>query len=188
VDQVVRAVRLHLDFFQDDALFLVDVLVAEERMEHQVGDHIEGQRQVLVEHLGVEADQFLGGEGVQVAAHRIDGAGDIFGGAVGGALEQHMLDEVRDAVLLGIFAAGAGADPDAHGDGAHVRHGLGDHAHAIRQRGHFDVAHGGGVGGHGGWGGAVVAPLYLGYNLGDGLSVWLQPHGETACPPKMAGI
>ena len=29
VDQVIRAVRLHLDFFQDDALFLVDVFIAE---------------------------------------------------------------------------------------------------------------------------------------------------------------
>ena len=57
---------------------------------------------MLVEHLGVEADQFLGGEGVQIAADGIDRARDIFGRAVGGALEEHVLDEVRDAVLLGV--------------------------------------------------------------------------------------
>ena len=79
--QVIRAVRLHLDLFQDDALFLLDVLFAEQRMEHQVGQNVEGQREVLVEHLGVEADQFLGGEGVQVAADGIHRAGDIFGRA-----------------------------------------------------------------------------------------------------------
>ena len=61
---------------------------------------------------------------------------------VRGALEQHVLDEMRDAVLLRRFAARAGADPDADRDGAHVRHGFGDHADAVGERGHFDVPHG----------------------------------------------
>ncbi len=57
---------------------------------------------MLVEHLGVEADQLLGGEGVQIAADGIDRARDVFGGTARGALEQHVLDEMRDAVLLGV--------------------------------------------------------------------------------------
>ena len=143
VDQVVGAVRLHLDLFQDDALFLLDILVAEQRVQHQVGQHVESLRQVLVQHLGVETDQFLGGEGVQIAADRIHRARDILGGPAGGALEQHVLDEVRDAVLFAVFAPRTRADPDAHGDGTHVRHGLGDDAHAVCQRSHFDISRGG---------------------------------------------
>ena len=107
---------------------------------------------MLVEHLGVEADQLLGRKGVQIAAHRVDRAGNIFGGAVSGALKQHVLDKMRDAVLFGVFAPRAGADPEAYGDGAHVGHGFGDHPHAIRQAGHFNVARGGCGDGHVDWG------------------------------------
>ena len=59
-----------------------------------------------------------------------------------GALEQHVLDEVRDAVLLRRFAARAGAHPDAHRNRAHVRHGFRDHAHAVSERGHLDIPRG----------------------------------------------
>ena len=59
MDQVIRTIRLHLDLFQNDALLLLDVLFAEQRMQHQVRQNVEGQRQVLVQHLGVEADQLL---------------------------------------------------------------------------------------------------------------------------------
>ena len=69
--QVIGAIGLHLQLFQDDALFLFDVLVAKQRMQHQVGQHVEGARQVFVEDFGVEAHQLLAGEGVEVAADRI---------------------------------------------------------------------------------------------------------------------
>ena len=53
-------------------LFLFDVLLAKQRIQHQVRQHIEGEGQMLVEHLGVEANQFLAGESVQTAADGID--------------------------------------------------------------------------------------------------------------------
>src|ERR1700722_16452502 len=162
VDQGVGAVRVHLDLFQNDALFLVDILIAEERMEHQVGQHVESPRQMLVEHLGVETDQLLGGEGVQVAADGVHRARDIFGGAVGSALEQHVLDEVRNAVLVGSLTARTGADPYSYGDGADMRHDLADDAHAISKRGHFDIAHGRGGNYHVKSGRLL---LYSGYNV-----------------------
>ena len=86
---------------------------------------------MLVQYLGVEADQFLGGEGVQVAADGIDRPRDVLGRAVRGALEHHVLDEMGDAVLLRGLAARPGADPDPDGHGAHVRHGFGDDPHAV---------------------------------------------------------
>ncbi len=139
VDQVIRAVGLHFDLFENDALFLLDVLLGEPRIEHQVGQDVEGLGEVLVQDLGVEADQFLAGKGVEVAADGVHRARDVFGGAMGGALEEHVLDEVRDAVLLGRFLAGPGVDPHAHRDRAHVGHGFGNHADAVRERGHIDV-------------------------------------------------
>ena len=137
--QVIGAIGLHLDLFQNDALFFLDVFVAKQRMQHQIGQHVEGARQVLVEDLGVEAHQLLAGEGVQVAADRIHRARDSLRRAAGGALEQHVLDEVRDAVALRDFAPRAGAYPDAHRNRPHMRHALADDAQPVRERGHFDI-------------------------------------------------
>jgi hypothetical protein len=56
---------------------------------------------VLVEDLDVEADGLFAGEGVEIAADGVDLAGDLLGRARGGALEDHVLDEVGDAVSGG---------------------------------------------------------------------------------------
>ena len=42
-----------------------------ERAQRQVGDHVKGQREMFVQHLGVEADGFLRGEGIEHAADRV---------------------------------------------------------------------------------------------------------------------
>jgi hypothetical protein len=99
----------------------------------QVSDHVEGDGQMLVEDLGVEADLFLGGEGVEHAADGIHFAGDGFGGAALRALEDHVLHEMGQAVFFRYFAARAVADPHAHGDRADVGHGLGEHHQAVGQ-------------------------------------------------------
>ncbi len=65
---VIRAVGIHLDLFENDAFFLLDVFVAEKRVQHQIAQHIGGDREVLVQNLGVEADHLTTGEGVQIAA------------------------------------------------------------------------------------------------------------------------
>ena len=79
---------------------------------------------MLVEDLDVEADGFLAGEGVEIATDGVDFAGDALGGAGFGSFEDHVLDKVGDAIELGDFVTGAGAHPDAHGDGADVFHAL----------------------------------------------------------------
>ena len=60
MDEVIGIVLVHLQLFEDHALFLVDVLFAEQRIQDQVGQDVEGQRQMLVQDFGVVADQFLG--------------------------------------------------------------------------------------------------------------------------------
>jgi hypothetical protein len=77
---------------------------------------------VLVQDLGVEADHFLGREGVEIAADRIDRARNIFGGPVLSPLEEHVLDEVRNAILLGALPAGTAGNPDPDRHRTHVGH------------------------------------------------------------------
>jgi hypothetical protein len=98
VDEVVGIVLIHFYFFEDDAALFRDVAGIEDGMEDEIAEDIHGERKVLIEDFDVEADAFLGGEGVHVAADGIDLAGDIFGGAGFRALEHHVLDEVGDAV------------------------------------------------------------------------------------------
>ena len=85
------------------------------------------------ERFHVEADGFFAGEGVEVAADGVHFAGDLLGGARSCAFEDHVFDEVGDAVDFGRLAAGAGFDPDAHGDGTQMLHALGEDDQAIRQ-------------------------------------------------------
>ena len=140
VDQVVGIVLVHLDFFEDHAALAADVGGVEDRVQHQVAENVHGDGQMLVQHLDVEADAFLGGEGVHVAADGVDLARNFLGAAVLRALEDHVLDEVRDAVPLQIFVAGAGLDPDSDRGGANVLHLLGNKDQPVGQDLATDVA------------------------------------------------
>ena len=81
VDEIVGRVLDHLDLFEDDLLLALDVVRAECRIPDDVGEDVDGQRQMLVEHLDVVAGVFLRGERVELAADRIDLLRDVFGGA-----------------------------------------------------------------------------------------------------------
>jgi len=99
---------------------------------------------VLVKNLGIETDLFFGRESVEHAADGIHFTGDGFGGAAFRALKNHVLHKVGEAVLFGDFAAGAVADPDADGHGAHMGHGLSDNHEAVGQNVLLNVARFGG--------------------------------------------
>ncbi len=101
VNEVVGVVLVHLDLFEDDALFAGELVGGEGGVEDEVGEDVEGGGDVLVEDFDIEADGLFAGEGVEVAADGVDFAGDLLGGAGGGALEDHVLDEVGDAVDRG---------------------------------------------------------------------------------------
>src|SRR5882724_6018139 len=77
VDEVIGVVFIHLDLFEDDGLFALDVPRGEGGMQDEVGEDIEGRDDVLVEHLDVETDGLLAGEGVEVTPNCIDLTGDL---------------------------------------------------------------------------------------------------------------
>src|SRR5579871_1468880 len=140
VEEIFGIVEIHLDLFEDHLAFFADVVGIETRAEDEIGDDVESDGQMLVENLGVETDLFFGGEGIEHAADGIHFAGDIFGGAAFGAFEDHVLEEMSEAVFGGVFAAGAIADPDADGDGADMLHGLGDDDQSVGKNVTLDVA------------------------------------------------
>ena len=105
VDQIFGIVLGHADFFEDHSLLARDVFFGEFRFENHVRNNVEGLREMLVEDARVETDHFFRSEGVEHAAEAVDFARDVFRGATAGAFENHVLDEMRDAVDFHGFAA-----------------------------------------------------------------------------------
>ena len=138
VDEVRGIVVAHGDLLEDHPALGVDVLGADQRGGDDVADHVDGQRQVAVEHPGVEAGVLLGGERVHLPADRVEQRGDLHGLAPAGALEQQVLEVVRRAHLGVRLVARADPDPDAERGRADARHVLGDDPQAPGQDGPAD--------------------------------------------------
>ena len=66
---------------------------------------------MLIENFNVETDAFLRRESIHVAADRVYLPSDLFRCAVPGPLENHVLNEMGDAIPLRVFVSGAGLDP-----------------------------------------------------------------------------
>ena len=79
--------------------------------------------------------RFDAGRGIEIAADRLDLLGDLARGAPLGALEGHVFEQMRDAVLVGLFVAAAGADPDPERGGFQMRHAVGHDRQAGWQAG-----------------------------------------------------
>ena len=142
VEKVFGIVQIHLDFFEDDLALFIDVAGVELGTKDEVGDDVEGDGEMLVEDLGVEADLFLGGEGIEHAADGVHFAGDVFGGTALGSLENHVFEEMSKAIFGGGFAAGTIANPDADRNGTYVLHSLSDDNESVREDVAMNVARG----------------------------------------------
>ncbi len=81
VHQIVGVVLVHLDLFENHSTLTHDVIVVEDRVQHQVGENIECRGDMLIENLEIETDGLFAGECVQVAADGIDLACNALGGA-----------------------------------------------------------------------------------------------------------
>ena len=128
---VLGGVLIHIDLLEHNAALELDVLLREARLEEHIREQGNAGLETAVEHLHIVAGAFLVGEGVGLTAERVDGDGDMTRGALFRALEDHVLDEVRNAVQLRRFIAAAVADPDADRYRAHIVQTLGDDAHAV---------------------------------------------------------
>ena len=120
------------DFLQDHMAFDLDLAGLEHRVQHDVGNHVEREPGVVSENAGVIGGHLARGIGVDIAAHVLDRLGDLKRVPGLGALERHMFEEMRDAVLIGALVPPAGIDPDADRGRAQPRHVLGHDADAVR--------------------------------------------------------
>src|SRR3989454_2171422 len=129
------------DLLHDDRALALDLLRREGGLREDVRQQVERERQVLAQHLGVVAGVLLAGEGVQHAADRIDLLRDLRGRAAGGALEEEVLEEMRDAGLLGALVARPVLDPDADRGRGQVGERLGQHPHPVGEPRHLHATY-----------------------------------------------
>src|SRR5579885_1478937 len=88
---------------------------------------------MLVEHLRVEADALLRSKGIHVASDGVDLTGDFLGAAVLRAFEDHVLDEMRDAIPLGSLISRSGFQPDPYRSRADMLHLLSNDGQPVGQ-------------------------------------------------------
>ena len=120
-DVVGRVVDLG-DLLHDDLALALELFGGHHRVLQDIGQDVDGERHVLLEHTGDEGGLLARGIGVEVAADRFDLLDDGERAAPLGALERHVLQEMRDAVELAPLDARASVDPDADRRGLETRH------------------------------------------------------------------
>ncbi len=74
---VLGIVVAHRDLLEHDVPLDLDVVGGAPAPQHHVGDQVDGQRQIRVEHVRVVAGVLAGGERVQLTADRVDRLGDL---------------------------------------------------------------------------------------------------------------
>ncbi len=130
-DVVVGIVAGSANLLHDHLLFPRQFVVFEQRVLQDVRQDIGGQHHIILEHAGEIAGVLDGGCSVEIAAHIFDRLGDLERCAAGGALERHVLEQVRYAMLAFALAAGACLDPHPDRGAFEVRHVVGKDHHAV---------------------------------------------------------
>ena len=124
VDEILRVVVDHRDLLEHDLALGVDV--GEGRVVDHPDDHVERRLEPVVGHARVDERRLARGGGVQLAAEPVEDLRDLLRGVRARALEEQVLDEVRDPRARVGLVARAGPDPEAERHGADARHVLGD--------------------------------------------------------------
>jgi hypothetical protein len=124
VNELLRCVLVHRDLLEYDGPFRVKV--GKGRCERHVGHYVERRLHVGVGHARVDHRVLARGCRVELAAEPVEDLRDLLSGVGARALEEEVLDEVRDAGLGVGLVSGARPDPEAERDRADARNPLRD--------------------------------------------------------------
>jgi hypothetical protein len=121
----------------DDVLLALEFFRIECRVRENVRQHVDRERHVRLEHTREVAGRFDARCRVEIAADGLDCFGNLARGTPLRALERHMLEQMRNSVLVGLLVAAAGSDPYAERRGFEVCHPVSNHRQAGRKTSHL---------------------------------------------------
>ena len=124
VDLVLRLVLVHRDLLEHDLALGVDLGIG--RAEQHLRQQVEGLVGVGVEEPRVEVRRLLAGSRVHRGAEAVEDLRDLDRRVALRALEEQVLQEMRDAGLRRRLVPRACANPEPQGHGSHRGHRLGD--------------------------------------------------------------
>ena len=133
VADVAGVVLGHRELLEDDLPLRGQGVLLEEARGDHVGEHVHGHRDVRGADPAVVEGVLLGGEGVGVAAHLVEGGRDVHRAASRGALEQQVFEHVGAPGVGGGLVARADGQPQSDGRAAHAAVRLGQQPHAPGQ-------------------------------------------------------
>ncbi len=96
---IIGVVFVHVDLFDDHLTLRLDLVGPEGRSLDDLREHVEAGGQLLVEQTRPEASRLLRGERIGSSAYGVEGLRHISGRQLLRALEEEMLEEVRNAGL-----------------------------------------------------------------------------------------
>src|SRR5262245_51289813 len=120
--EVVWCVLHHFDLFQNDTPLLFHVLRVKFRIDQQIRQNIEGDRQVLVQYFRTVTNCFLRRESIQMSADGVNLTSDFLGRPMSGSFEKQMLDKMGDSIQLLGLTTRADLEPSTQRNGPHLWH------------------------------------------------------------------
>ena len=144
-DDVVGRVARLTDLLQHHLALAIEFHRIEGRLGEYVGEDVEPQRHVGLEHPRVKRGLLATRVGVEKTAHSFDLLGDVARGASARAFERHVFEHVRDAHQRARFVARAAIDPHADDRALELRHRVSRYDQPIGKTRNFDVHDGGSV-------------------------------------------
>ncbi len=138
-NQVVGRIISRTDLLDDDVLLARQFVRIEAWLRKDIGENVEGERHVRTQHPCVIGGGLDAGGGVEIATNGLNLFSNLARTAAGSALERHVLQKMRDTVLLGSFMPAAGRNPDAERCRLQVRHLVRHHGQSGWETGNLDT-------------------------------------------------
>src|SRR3989304_684522 len=104
-------------------------------MEKDIREEINGEGQILIDHLGIETGVLPSCKSVQGSTHRVNLLGDVKGSSFLRPLEKKMFNKMRDPIFMGLLISGPGDDPHSDGHRPEVRDFLCNHPESVIEDG-----------------------------------------------------
>ncbi len=138
-DDVVWNVVRGADFLENHMLLAFQLVRVELGIGQNVGKEFYRQRHVCAENACIECGCLDAGRSVDLTADILDIGRNLTGTAFGRSLERHVLQKMRNTVLILILIARSGFNPDAQRNGFQMRQGFGCDRQAVRQTAYLNT-------------------------------------------------